>query len=518
MESMVYMLGAAGLVGGLGLGWFIRHSLLNRQLNQSRKQLEEVRALQLNVEHELSSLRQKIIQQSGHQEKLSSEIEKAQSKTHERSREFDELKSRIDQLSEDNETLQEQITYLESERTSYQQYREQTATQIETISSENLILKERIESLQNRRPPETPAPTAFGGLPRVRRINPEEYRELSRQEASETIRSEKDETSRLKTNQSKSTDRVNKRSNDDTGSRPPTPPPPPKTAPSTETMTPKSTIIPQITPNAASLSRFEPDNEGDEPDFDFGPVRLIEKERMIDLDADPEFNEQTNDFDMTALPDMPEPPDLKDMAPSSLFDAMEDSDSVDLDMENSDGVALDDDRFALEPDEPSNEKEPGFVTIPASNFTDGYTNGYDEENEEQSLMETITWKRGDDVDDPDTTFPGETQDSAFTDTVQQPLVGQMDTRYSESAPPPIPRALPSREPSDESARHRAVRRPAGWDPMSELSPITGKSHPPSDTGDKLKKVKKKKKPNTVRIDTSSSDIIDSFKRELGLPE
>lgn len=443
MEPLTYILIAIGLIAGVAAGWFVRHNFLNRRLAQSQLQLEELRALQLNVEHELSSLRQKLIHHSTEQENLSTKVEKAQSLNTEKMKAYEDLKSRFDLIAEDNEALQEQITYLESERISYQQYREQTQNKIDALTKQNQALSMDLDELRRKTPRESVIRHEPGGIPRVRRVDPREWRELKESHAKESV-PQKDETSRLEPRPAKSTDRFSSR---DAGE-----PEPVSTPPSIKSPEPDDDI-----------DVWNGDDD-DAQDFERGTDPGVFPKPVKDEDNfEPEFE--------------PEPISEPEMEPAPEPEPAKPSEPV-----KEPGLEPAPERMQ----EP--ESEPVFTHEPAPD-----------------QMQTVSWKAGripvlsDAEDDKET----RDADAPFMQTTQGPVTAEEPRSESESPPPPEPRPAPSREPVD--AAEKAVE------------PAEDKDGPKT-PAQKRKKLRKKKRPSTVRVDITSSDIIDSFKRELGLPD
>jgi len=212
VDVLTYSLIAAGVFCGLILGWFIRHKLLKRHLTQARTKQEELRTLNLTIEQELSALRQKLIQFSGKQEKISSQLEIEKTKKldiEENTKKIDTLQTKYDQITEDNEALHEQINYYESEQSSYQKYREQAHLKIKQLSEEKKQLQALISQLQKEKSENTRYQYKPGSMPVVQHVDKEEWKNIQKEQ--EEGVDEKDKTSKLKERQSKSTDRVNTR-------------------------------------------------------------------------------------------------------------------------------------------------------------------------------------------------------------------------------------------------------------------------------------------------------------------
>ncbi len=204
----------AGLVGGVLVGWFLRHKILDRQLFQTRKQLNEMRALQMNLEHEVSAVRQKLIQQEDSQSNMRSMVEESgvsQKKAEEASLKLEEMQEQMASLQQDNDELEEQIAYLEAEKSNLQKFREQSQEKMQQIAVENRQLREMISELQR-----TSAAGSIGGkrpevVPAVRRIpTPEGTADSSERRQTDGIKGQPS-TSRIKTRQGEATDRVKTR-------------------------------------------------------------------------------------------------------------------------------------------------------------------------------------------------------------------------------------------------------------------------------------------------------------------
>ena len=213
MDYLVYSLIAAGVIVGSGLGWFFRHRILDRQLFQTRKQLNDMKALQMNLEHEVSAVRQRLIQQEDHQTSMKSRLQDAESQQHkadEALRRLEEMQERLASIQQDNEELEEQVAYLEAEKSNLQKFREQSQEKMQQIASENRQLRDMISELHH-----TGSQRSAGAMredmPLVRRVPPPETAtEPSAVKSGREIRSQPS-TSRIKTRQAESTDRVKTR-------------------------------------------------------------------------------------------------------------------------------------------------------------------------------------------------------------------------------------------------------------------------------------------------------------------
>lgn len=449
MEVLTYVLGAAGLIGGLLLGWILRHNLLRRHLSQSRKQLEEVRSLQMTAEHELSNLRQKLIQENDSREKLSSAVKEAQNvslDTQEKLKALDDIQAKIEQIQEDNEVLQEQIAYLESEKMSLKKSNDAFNDKLKTSSSENSQLRAVIKDLQAEKERLQNIPRRPGtGIPRVRRVDPEEWKDIQKQQESQE--SEKDSTSRIK--QTKSTDRFKSKEKsiqgETTGFQPKVKPEDISSPDDEQEAVPQGNLFPEVTPVQTPPPPEpipEPIPEVLHDPEPLGPIQQEIPEPIIAHMPEPE------------LEPVSVPPLSLSHEPDPVFES---------------------------------EPEPMFDTA-----DDGlHNNIFDESDEFDEVMEG--------------TDPGI---SIFEDEATDPGVTPEETA-SETPPPPP-------EPHPKPARHSS-KRSKGWDLLSELNSENGvSSKEPS--GKKRKRTRRKKKTPTVRTDITSSDIIDSFKKELGLPE
>jgi hypothetical protein len=148
VEHVIFVL--AGVLGGLISGWFIRHKLLVRKLNQTLKQMEELRALQLNLEHEASVARQKLLE---HSEANLVDVKKQgknHSETNETQKKCSEALKVCEKLKRENNDLLDQIAYFENEKSSWNDYREKKLKEIELLDEQNKDLEKKIAELSRK--------------------------------------------------------------------------------------------------------------------------------------------------------------------------------------------------------------------------------------------------------------------------------------------------------------------------------------------------------------------------------
>lgn len=148
MEYIVSVL--VGVAVGFFPGWLVRHKLLERKLKQTVKQMDELKALQLNLEHDYSEARQKLLEKSKDQildskapENYNSEIQKIHNQ-------YNNVLHRYEQLKHENEELQDQISYFETEKTSWNEYREKTQKEFELVTKNNRELENTVAELVRR--------------------------------------------------------------------------------------------------------------------------------------------------------------------------------------------------------------------------------------------------------------------------------------------------------------------------------------------------------------------------------
>lgn len=210
---LTYSLSAAGLVVGILIGWLFRHRVLDRLLFQTRKQLSDMKALHMNLEHEISSVRQKIIQQEDNQNSMKSmlvEADSQQKKAEEAFRKIEEMQEHLASIKQDNEELEEQIAYLEAEKSNLQKFREQAQEKMQQIAGENRQLREMISELQQAGVQNTRGGMRSESAPVVRRIPPPEGTGDQGQHSKQQEKGQPS-TSRIKTREAESTDRVKTR-------------------------------------------------------------------------------------------------------------------------------------------------------------------------------------------------------------------------------------------------------------------------------------------------------------------
>lgn len=147
---MTYLIAVVAVLGGTIIGWLIRHSILNRQLKQSRKQLEEIKTLQMNLEHDVAKARKKLMTQSQSQKKGKAATEPENNPEKQVSHHtIEQLTGQLTELKQENEDLQDQIGYLEAEKTSWLEYRNTAHDEIKRLLNEVQSLQEQIAELKS---------------------------------------------------------------------------------------------------------------------------------------------------------------------------------------------------------------------------------------------------------------------------------------------------------------------------------------------------------------------------------
>ncbi|MBN1553072.1 hypothetical protein JW979_16470 [bacterium] len=128
-------------------GWVFRHKILNRQLIQTRRKLENLEAIQMNSQHEIMSLRQKSLENEELCSKLTSELEEYRSEPM-LLKDTDNA-SGIDETMEPQiEKLEKEINDLKSEKTTSQNRIQTLTRQLEETKEENRELNKSIDQLK----------------------------------------------------------------------------------------------------------------------------------------------------------------------------------------------------------------------------------------------------------------------------------------------------------------------------------------------------------------------------------
>ena len=148
---MIYLIAVVAVLGGIIVGWLMRHSILTRQLKQSRKQMEEIKTLQMNLEHDVARARKKLMAQSQTQKKGKTTTEPKTDQEKQKPDQFvEKLTRQLDELKSENEDLHGQIGYLDAEKNSWLEYRSMAQDEIKRLLKEIQSLKEQIDSLKNK--------------------------------------------------------------------------------------------------------------------------------------------------------------------------------------------------------------------------------------------------------------------------------------------------------------------------------------------------------------------------------
>jgi hypothetical protein len=151
---MTYFLIGAGVLGGIILGWSFRHTILTRQLKQSRKQMEEIKTLQMTLEHEVSAARKKLMTHSrtrAQDESVSGSGDTGKTDIGKTQKTVDHFKAQLVDLKRENDDLQDQVGYLETEKESWLHYRNTAQQEIQRMSLEIEQLQVQITTLKNDR-------------------------------------------------------------------------------------------------------------------------------------------------------------------------------------------------------------------------------------------------------------------------------------------------------------------------------------------------------------------------------
>ena len=522
MDAVTITMIAAGLIGGAAIGWFVRHSVLNRHLVQSRKQLEEFKALHMNVEHELSSLRQKIIQHDDDQSKLSNEVNLAKEQardSEEKLKLIDQVKIKLEQSLEENEALQEQVVYLESEKTDYVKFKDKAQQKLNNIGAENKQLRTIIKKLQAEKK-DLEKKQASGGFHRGRRIAPEELRNLKKQTEKEK-KEGKESTSRIPTRQDKSTDRFKSKKKAELSSTT-------SFRPKTDPIEPKSPELLEQEQEPSPQRKLFPEPEGAEQPIDtiHDDAMDTEQETILSPKAktpptpdpvprpDPKkppppkpAPEPKPEPELAPFPEPePEPEPKPEPEPTPELEPEPQPEPVIVPDPAPVFAPLPEQTLEVEPGiEPERKPEPEPISIfePDPIF----------ESEPEPEFQPIELASPEPIPAP----PEEEDDAALMQTVQGEQVVMADPDLADQATRdnrPVTPAPPPPKPAPPAPQKRPDRKSESWDPLSELTPVSNKDTTP----EKPKRKKRRRKKPPARTDITSSDIIDSFKKELGLPD
>ena len=134
------------IVGAGILGWFLRNKVLHRQIQHSRIKLNEMESMHVNLQNEISLLRQKGREYDGVKRSLDDaliNLKKQQDETRNIREEFQALKSGSAGVSGEKELLLKQLSTLESEKAKLTQ-------NLKLLQKENESLRENISGLNDR--------------------------------------------------------------------------------------------------------------------------------------------------------------------------------------------------------------------------------------------------------------------------------------------------------------------------------------------------------------------------------
>jgi chromosome segregation ATPase len=139
----------AAVLFGAG-GWFLRHRLLQRALEQARKRLDEVHALLLNSQHEITANRHKLFEYEADNNRLQSKIKDVEQTKVDLDRHIQEIKSLKAQLaSSQNDTisLENEIGRAQVENETFKKKHDTLSIECESLKKENDFTKDELQSL-----------------------------------------------------------------------------------------------------------------------------------------------------------------------------------------------------------------------------------------------------------------------------------------------------------------------------------------------------------------------------------
>ncbi len=143
MTVIQWVFYGGSILGAVVITWILRHSVLKRQLTQTRGRLKAIESEQRLEKGELATLRPKLIQQEALQAEISKwrlEAKKAVQDLETFMAEYDDVKGKGSEIEREREDLLDQLGFLDAEKVSWQQNETK-------LQESNDILKEEVKQL-----------------------------------------------------------------------------------------------------------------------------------------------------------------------------------------------------------------------------------------------------------------------------------------------------------------------------------------------------------------------------------
>ena len=156
MEEMTviqWVFYGGSILGAVIITWILRHSVLKRQLTQTKGRLKAMESEQRLEKGELATLRPKLIQQESLQAEISKwrlEAKKATEDLETFMAEYDEQKGKGSEIKREREDLLDQLGFLDAEKTSWQQNETKLQESNEILQAEIKQLHYQVEDLKCR--------------------------------------------------------------------------------------------------------------------------------------------------------------------------------------------------------------------------------------------------------------------------------------------------------------------------------------------------------------------------------
>ncbi len=187
MSGIEIFISIAALIVGSVLGWFIRHQILTRQVATIRQRYEELKGVQATQQHEISSLRQKLLK-SEHDNGASEEVQDELRQWQDRARKFEgDLKGvqeKLRKFEKLNETLTMQNSELESLTGELRSRIDLLVEQENGYKAEISQLKGRLSKLQRHTAMLESRVKSGPNTPEIREISTDKFKQKNAKKAS----------------------------------------------------------------------------------------------------------------------------------------------------------------------------------------------------------------------------------------------------------------------------------------------------------------------------------------------
>jgi len=154
MDPIQYVLAGILIVLGGFVGWFIRSKVLARQLLHARSKLTDLESLHVNLQNEISLLRQKGREYDDLQRTLDdiqTELTQEKERVGENSRETESLRSQLSESTGEMDMLRNRLGDLEAENDTFSQTSEHLDKENNSLRSKISELNDRIAQLESAR-------------------------------------------------------------------------------------------------------------------------------------------------------------------------------------------------------------------------------------------------------------------------------------------------------------------------------------------------------------------------------